>query len=69
MSRMICLFNEAAKPMVIRPVSIAAFSFYRNENFNFVVRNVKCRMKGIQQNTAKYIMDGIRFYDTLCNET
>lgn len=31
MSRMICLFNEAAKPMVIRPVSIAAFSFYRNE--------------------------------------
>lgn len=55
--------------MVIRPVSIAAFSFYRNENFNFVVRIVKCRMKGIQQNTAKYIMNGIRFYDTLCNET
>ena len=55
--------------MVIRPVSIAAFSFYRNENFNFVGRIVKCRMKGIQQNTAKYIMNGIRFYDTLCNET
>ena len=65
---MICLFNEAAKPMVIRPVSIAAFSFYRNENFNFVVRNVKMPYeKESNKNTAKiYHEMEIRFYDTLC---
>ena len=46
MSRMICLFNEAAKPMVIRPVSIAAFSFYRNETVSYTHLTETIESKG-----------------------